>query len=528
MAIKENTLKRLGTSENSLFHQESSTKPTKRFKVLVISENSSDIYMVKKLLVKSEGYIVHEAATLSAALKVINYLSLDLIIVDDRLTVEDGYEVVEKLNHIDVAKEIPKLILLTTDYKTEKKESFHCENVDLVKKPLDSVLFKLRVKLLIQNAQKESDNMGYFRQLSMQKFQEAQNYIHIYQEIFNNSDEMMAIYDIEAGSIVESNAIFEKFFLPLRSFNRIMNNPKLARKFVPFVDEVNYLNYYDPREWMRTVIEGREFSYLIKLHRDFKEYSFNIYVKKIENIGEGVYLIRLSNIYDYLPQKKRENTDTKMQLKESNLDVFKEDFIHLREALWQHHIHDEKVEKLLYSLGTKLSIICEDATIVQEKNLQEKIDIYFMMAQLLKEKFLNRNIYLNGLKVDLALQESAHSLYLNLDGDALYDLVFGLLNNYYGNYFDLSQQHKRLDIDLYEQNTQLVIDLCLDGIDEDEKSSSFMDKIFHKNEAQTDAAVTDALPKNIKQSLLVLNAHIKKVQKEGKSIFTITIPLADS
>lgn len=526
VAIEDKDIQELGTSADSVFHSTTSVVKSKKYsKLLVISENSSDIYMIKKYLPKSDGYIIHEAATLSAALKVMNYLNLDLILVDDILSDMDGYDLVSRLNHMDITKDIPKIILLTEDYKSEKKESFQSENLDFVKKPLDKVIFKLRVKSLIHNSQDKVDRKSYFKQLSSQKFEEAKALMSIYQEIFETNENLMCIYDSESKMIVESNAIFEKFFLNLNSFNRIISNPRLARKFVPYRDEANYLNYYDPKEWMQTLIDGAGFSYMIKLQRDFKEYSFNIFVKKVMLEHREVYVIKLSNIYDYLPQKNAAKVDTKLQLKEKNLEVFKDDFLKLREILWQQNLDNDEINRLLYLLSTKLSIVCDDASIVQDTSKSKEINIYFIIMQLIKGKFLNKNIHINDKKVDKLSEENSETYYAQLNADAIHDLLFGILNNYYGSYFAASSDHKRLDISLFQKEKHMVLEIRLDGVDDAISEESLVDKIFHKSRDLLKEEVLDNLPKSVKQSLHLLNADIKKVEEHSQSTFVITMPL---
>jgi len=526
VVIKDKDIQELGTRADSVFHSSTSVgKHKKLSKVLLISENSSDIYMIKKLLPKCDGYIIHEADTLSAALKVMNYLNLDLIVVDDMLSHIDGYEIVTKLNHIDITKDIPKIILLTTGYKTEKKESFHSENLDFVRKPLDSVIFKLRVSSLINNSKQKVDRKSYFKQLSAQKFQEAQAMMNIYQEIFETSENIMCIYDPKSKKIVESNAIFEKFFLNLNSFNRIVSNPRLARKFVPYRDEANYLNYYDPTEWMQTLVDGGSFTYLVKLHRDFKEYSFNIFINKV-TIGQAdVYVLKLSNIYDYLPQKNTLKADTKLQLKEKNLEEFKDDFLKLRGILWNQKLDNSELEKLIYKLSTKLSIICDDSSIVQDAGRRKEVNIYFSIVQLLKEKFINRNIHVNDKKVDKFLEENSEQLFVPINADAMNDLLFGILNNYYGSYFASTFEHKRLDISLYEKDKHMMMEITLDAYEEPMGDKSLVDKISnHSSELNMDETL-DTLPKRVKQSLQLLNAEIKKIEENNSSTFVVSIAL---
>ncbi len=522
VAIKD---KDIGTSADAVFDVATSQEVRKKLlKILVISENSSDIYMIKKFLPKHDGYLIHEAASLTAALKVMNYLNLDLILVDDMLSDIDGYDIVSKLNHIDITKDIPKIILLTKDYKSDKKESFHSENLDYVKKPLDKVIFKLRVQSLIKNSHYKLDRKSYFRHLASQKFHEAQSLMNIYQEIFECSEDIMCVYDTESDKIVESNAIFEKFFLNLNSFNRIISNPRLARKFVPYRDEANYLNYYNPKEWLQTLIEGGSFTYLVQLKRDFKEYSFNITVKKIMQEDRALYLIKLSNIYDYLPQKNNHTHANKLALKEKNLEVFKDDFLTLRKLLWQQAKQDGKVDTLLYQLSTKLSIVCDDASIIQEAGKSQDINVYFIIVQLLKNKFLHSNVYINEKKIDKLLEENSETYFVALDADAIHDLLFGLLNNYYGGHFNTNVEHRRLDIALYKEEGYLGIDIKLDIADESLNDESLVDKIFPKKKEYTKEEIMDTLPKSMKQAVQLLNADIKKIEENNHSTYMIKMP----
>ncbi len=490
----------------------------KPLKVLIISENSADIYLIKKFLAREEGYIVHEAPTLSKALKVMHYLNLDLIVVDDMLSDIDGYEVVQKLNYIDIAKYIPKIILLTTDYKSEKKESFHAENLDFVKKPLDKVIFKMRVKSLIKNAGYQRREKHYFKSLALEKFQESQSLMAIYQEVFDSSETMMCIFERENQKIVEANALFENFFLNVNALNRILSNPRLIRKFVPFRDEANYLNYYHPKEWMQTVLESDSFNYSVTLQRDFKEYSFTISIRDIFHGQRGeYYLIKLSNIYDYLPQKKSNTNSHKFDLKEKNLEVFKDDFLTLRKLLWQQMDHDEMIESLLYKLSTKLSIICEDATIVQERGKQIEINLYFTIVKLLKNKFLVHNISINGQKVDSQLGENCELFFAPIEEEAVANLLFTLLHDYYGGDFNSTSKEVDLDILLYEKENAMMIELHFesqeDVVNEREKS------VYLKEE------IIDALPKSMKESLLTLHADIQKSEENRKSTYLITLPV---
>ena len=520
VAIQNKLRQQLGTSADVDSYKTIPEKNQQKvFKILVISENNSDIFMIKKMLPKNDGYKIYEVSTFSGALKVLNYLSIDLILVDDMLSDLDGYESVFKLNKLEIAKEIPKIILLTQDYKIEKKESIQEENLDFVKKPFDSVIFKLRVKSMLKNSVEKIDRKSYFKHLSNHAFLEAQAYAGIYQEIFESSEKMMCLYDAHQGEVVEANAIFEKFFINVNAINRIISHDRIARKFVPLMDEANYLNYYAPSEWIQTLIEGMGFTYLVKLKRDYKEYSFNIAVQKIQVSDRNLYVIKLFNIYDYLPQSKREKPSVKLPLKEQNLGVFKDDFLHLREQFRRLNVDNKNIETLLYQMSSKLSIVCDDVSIVQDYNQRKEVNVYFVLASLLKKRFMDKNIYINNQKVDKFLEENEQEIYLPLDVDAMYDIIFGILNNYYGSTFNTRTIHKRLDIVIHRDEA-LHITLKMDK-SADLSGNILMGKWFSKSD---DLQEETMLPKNVKQALRLLQGDIEKIEEKGQIVLNIKIP----
>jgi putative two-component system response regulator len=521
VAIENEERAQLGTSADVNAYKTSSQRNHQKvFKILLMSENSSDIFMIKKMLPKNDGYKIYEVSTLSRALKVLNYLSIDLMLIDDMLSNVDGYECVYKLNQLDVAKEIPKIIFLTQDYKTEKKESVQDDNLDFVKKPFDAVIFKLRVKSMLKSSTDKIDRKSYFKQLSNDAFLEAHAYMGIYQEIFESSEKMMCIYDAQQGEIVEANAIFEQFFINVNAFNRIVSHDRIARKFVPLMDEANYLNYYAPSEWMQTLIDGMGFTYLVKLKRDYKEYSFNISVQKMHLANRTLYLIKLFNIYDYLPQNPREKSATKLPLKEQNLGVFKDDFLHLREQFKRLKTDNKDIETLLYQMSSKLSIVCDDVSIVQDYNQQKEINVYFILVSLLKDRFMDKNIYINNHKVDKFLEENEQEIYLPLDANAIHDVIFGILNNYYGNTFNTTTTYKRLDVTVHRDEA-LHITLKMDK-SADASGNTLVGKWFSKLQDSQEEAM---LPKNVKTALSILQGDIEKIEEKGQILFNIKIPL---
>ena len=492
-------------------------------KLLVLCENRSDIFMINKIFTLTEGYKIYEVHSLHEALKALNYLSFDLILVDDMLSEIDGYECVDKLNLLDVAKHTPKIILLTEDYKLEKKENFQRDNVDFVKKPFDATLFKLRVKSLLTISEAKCNQKSYFNRLSHEALNDAASYMSVYQDIFQQSEKMMCLYDAAIGEVVEANAIFEKFFSHPYTFNRIMKHERMAQKFVPYMDEVNYLNHYKTSEWISTLLGSEGMSYMVKIKQDFKEYSFHITLQEIEISNRIIYVVKFFNIYDYLPQNFSQPKDSSITLKERNFSSFKTEFLDLRERLRSLEIKDHLVENLLYQMSSKLSIVCEDPTIVQKFDMREEVNAYFIVASLLKRHFLDKDISLEGKKVSKFLEENAYEYLLSIDASALHDLVYGILQSYYSNELGMVENYAPVDIRL-EMDKAFTILIEVPNVSSS-APDNLLEKIFSSSDVRSKEQAK-ALPKRLKQAIEILKCEIEKIEQEKERIYKITINLS--
>ena len=467
----------------------------KKYKILVISENSLDIYMIKKYLPKEQGYSILEASSLSNALKILNYISLDLIIIDDILQGnDDGYTTLKKLSQMSLLKDVPKMLLLTKGYE-ERELPAYSKDFDYVKKPLDGIVFKHRTQLLIDNSNEVSAKKSYFKQLSYQKFLEASSYLGIYHDIFEMDEGMSLIYDKDLNTFVESNSAFENFFTNIRLFNRIVFNKKLSRDYIPYVDESNYINHYNADEWMDVVSKNLEFNFSLKVKLSYNEYSFSVVAKKIDLEGRDLYLIKLVNILDYLPKSDSETRSANITLKEGNLSSFKDEFLKLRSKLAKSQLKDqEDIDKLVYQLSSKLSILCDDSSIITDYKVMSRQNIYALVSQNLKDYKSDISITLNSKKIDLDFDEDSEVIYSKADEQNIAKFVQLLLKQY---------AKSDLEILLYESNETIIMELAFDA------------KV--KNEDKITASELELATKEI-------DATLEKVEESNKVIIIVNLP----
>ena len=470
-------------------------KSTKKYKILVISENSLDIYMIKKYLPKEQGYNILEASSLANALKILNYITLDLIIIDDILHgKDDGYTILKKLSTMQIIKDIPKMLLLTKGYEDRELPSYN-RDFDYVKKPLDGIVFKHRTQLLIDNSKEVSAKKSYFKQLSYQKFLEASSYLGVYHDIFEMDEGMSLIYDRDLNTFVESNSAFENFFTNIRVFNRIVFNKKLVKEYLPYIDESNYINHYKSDEMMDVIIKNLEFNFSLKVKLSFNEYSFSVVAKKIELKGRDLYLIKFINILDYLPKSDSEVRSANITLKESNLASFKDEFLKLRSNLQKSQLNNkEHIDKLVYQLSSKLSILCDDSSIIDDYKVINKENIYALISKNLKDYDSKYSITLNSKKIDENFDENSEVIYSKVDEKNITRFVKLLLDCY---------ANSDIDMLLYESNETIIMELAFDEANMKEDEILIKDLTFATKE---------------------LDATLERVKESKKVIIIVNLP----
>jgi len=461
----------------------------KKYNIAILSENSLEIYLIKKYLPKEEGYRVIEASSMSELLKISNYLRLDLIIIDDRFNEDRGIETIKKLLGFEPLKECGVILLLSRNY-TKDELSVQTKNIEFIKKPIDEVVFKHRVMILVDKSHKNIQRRSYFSELALKKIDEAKEFFSIYHNIFLNDSNMMIIYDKNAHSFVEANGAFERFFGNIRLFNRLFFNKKILSKSIKKLDEPNFLNYYDSDEWLDMVTKKSDFNYSIKIEKSYEEYSFNIVVSKLYSNVSDLYLIKLINIYDYLPQNRSLSKGADIKLKEQNLSSFKNEFIKLRDRVLQTRVQeDEEISKLFLQLSSKLSIICDDATILESiKNRSD--DLYTSTLNQLKQ-IKDKHIELNQKDLNSSDHKQESRIYTKKE----INLIIKLINEI----ISLQIIGNDIEVLLYQSSDMIIYEFALLGD-------------------------IDKPNKTIKDLIKKLDASVEFIEEKDKSIVVLNIP----
>ncbi len=482
-------------TKDKIFNLQRGEKSSPRgsdYKILHISDNSLETYMVEKYLPTKEGYKILKANSLMEGIKIINYLSLDLIIIDDNMIHNRLDEIVVKLSNINLKQKIPLLIILSEDYDESKFPKYN-RHIDFVKRPIDRMIFTHRANLLIDNARGNLAKRSYFKELANERFLEASSYLLLYHDIFDLDENMMLIFDKKMDKFIETNKAFEKNFTNVRVLNRIFKSKRAIKATIPYIDEPNYINYYDFDEWIELLTKNREFNFSIKIKLSYQEYSFSLIVKKLYLENRDIYLIKLIDIFAYSATKSKKES-VSLQLKEDNLYAFRDDFISLRDLIRRVELRDKKsCDELLYRLSSKLSIICDDSSLIEDREEDRESNklqnLYEITHDRLNSYSKNREIFLNSNKLD-ELDKNQRAIYAKVDKSSFEQIIDRLIEHTEG----------RVDLMIYETNETVILEYAYDSHEKMIKKESF-GELINK-----------------------LNLLIEIVHEEQKSIVVINLP----
>ncbi len=516
--------------KSSSFNFDKTSKPSQRissdvYKILIISESSSDIFMINKFLSKNGGFRVDEAVNFSSALKIINHLSLDLIIVDDMLSKMDGYDVIERLNMEEASKNIPKILLLND---INKKDSFKGDHVDFIQKPLNVIDFKQKVRSIIELSYNSN---GYFQNMADIKYFESKDYSSVYKNFFDLDSNILFVYDQNQNKVIDANHSFNTFFSSIYYFNRVISSEKLFHKFVPHMQEDNYLNHYEPSSWLKMITFSDKSSVMLQVNIFGQLSNFVLEFHEISILNENIFLCKFVNLENISPLGLYNKNNILVQQEDlqnlqKSLDLIKEQVGYLSGGFMSENIYNE-IDRLKLTLNNLANREKNHNRNEKEDVDFERINVYEVVGKILKEKYSMKKVSLNGFDIHEELDFDKERVYMNIDSSLLKDMVSGVLSSYFGGDFDESSNSGVLRVEVYTDQDILLIDM---REPKTVKSKNFfIDKFFRKSDEDIDFVDFSAeiLPKSVEKAVNKLSAKLKKALVGNENIFLISVPYSN-
>ena len=121
-------------------------------RILVVDDTTANLQYLTNILTK-QGYIVHPASDGELALRFVQSILPDIILLDIKMPGMDGYEVCRRLKTDERTSSIPIIFISILEDERDKVKGFQAGGVDYITKPFqpEEVLARVRIHLRLRD-----------------------------------------------------------------------------------------------------------------------------------------------------------------------------------------------------------------------------------------------------------------------------------------------------------------------------------------------------------------------------------------
>jgi phosphopantetheine adenylyltransferase len=148
----------------------------------------------------------------------------------------------------------------------------------------------------------------------------------------------------------------------------------------------------------------------------------------------------------------------------------------------------------------------------------DEVNLYFVIASILKDRLGDTRYFLNLNKVDENLKLDHEFIYAKVSADALTSAVKGILDSSY-------ERDMQVDVKIYKLQENMKVEIITTSKNHQKDSSTLVKKLFKKDANSSDSE-ENAVPKHVKKAVADMHADLKTYTNNEQNIFLLTIPLA--
>lgn len=122
---------------------------------ILVADDDKNTRMLLKAILEAEHYQVHTAVDGVDALRILDEVHIDLVVLDIMMPRMDGYEFTKTIRQTNDT--LPILMVTAKQLPTERRQGFLVGTDDYITKPIDEEEMLLRIKALLRRAKIASD-----------------------------------------------------------------------------------------------------------------------------------------------------------------------------------------------------------------------------------------------------------------------------------------------------------------------------------------------------------------------------------
>lgn len=183
--------------------------------IVIVDDNPNNLQVLSHIL-EAAGYKVRPALTAAIALRSIESLPADLILLDVCMPEMDGFEACRQLKKSPCAVDLPVIFISALNNIEDKLTAFQVGGVDYILKPFHADEILVRVKAHIKQAQSRRQLMHLLalRDVALQSSDAR------YRALLNDNPVAVMMYDADTWHVLEVNSAYAKLTAnPAASFS---------------------------------------------------------------------------------------------------------------------------------------------------------------------------------------------------------------------------------------------------------------------------------------------------------------------
>lgn len=178
--------------------------------ILVVDDTPQNLQLLTQLLSDS-GYEVRAVLDGAFALKSVQTMPPDVILLDIRMPGLDGYHVCEQLKADERTRDIPVIFLSALSDLSDKLKGFQVGGVDFISKPFqaEEVLARIETHLTLRNLRRDVERKNRQLQEEIQLRRQAEEEMRTLNEDLRASKQQL---ELTNQQLLEANASKDAFF----------------------------------------------------------------------------------------------------------------------------------------------------------------------------------------------------------------------------------------------------------------------------------------------------------------------------
>lgn len=529
-------------------------------KILIVDDLEETRFLARNILRRNGNYEFFEAENGKEGVEIAFREIPHLILMDALMPVMNGFEAISILRSDPRTSRIPILMISGLNTQDDKIKALSSGISDFIAKPFEKTELIIRVNSLLNlylNYLHKEEELSAFNLQLERKVAERTYELNLKKNytrsVLDSTPNLICVFD-SFGEITDTNQAWNVFFSPI-NLGICKSDFVFLKPHIPEMDDPQFLNAYDTKEWLGLLLHHGERSYKLRISNLDECFLFSVNARMMHPSGEAHlseehaqnhFIVTLNDISEL--ERIREERESQIKLAsigklaagitheintpltyiKGNIELMRMDLADISDSPAKTDLLSsmQSVEEGLHRIS---NIIDATREITKKGSGQkEKTNVYATLVYAARMVY-NRTkhvapIYMNGEVFDLDLAADTLTHETMAIKEKLEQVWIIILNNAADEFLNCEKAFEerwiKIDISIVDHQIQIRFSDNARGI-----PAKILPNIFEPFvSSKTHSGIGIGL--NIAQSIIHEHeGEIAAHNEDGGAVFTVTLPL---